>query len=90
MVGILWMSRLVAILRVRHPQKWEAMGCPTLVSNNSPNSSKALLDFISSTEADAMGDPELIKLCWKLKKLMFAYIAAFLGAIIVIPLVASR
>ncbi|KPK54328.1 MAG: hypothetical protein AMJ84_01480 [Acidithiobacillales bacterium SM23_46] len=55
-------SRLYKILATDHPQKYEAMGKPTLFWNNSPRSGWLLVKFIMTREYLALGNQRLVKL----------------------------
>jgi hypothetical protein len=57
--GVLNHSRVIRILRDRHPDTWKMLGAPTLIRNNSISNSRRLSAFLKAGEYKALGDPDL-------------------------------
>ncbi|HWX20571.1 MAG TPA: hypothetical protein VN578_11790 [Candidatus Binatia bacterium] len=74
---IVWffmVSALYRRLRQHHPEKFHAMGEPTLFFNNPPRASLILLRFLFKREDTALNDPSLSSL----SKTMLVFILCFL------------
>jgi len=85
----IWFSlitNLFRILRARHPEKYSAMGNPTLIMNNSLANNIATLRFIWRREDKALGDVGLSKLTGFMKVFLMVYTVIFLIVVILMPL----
>lgn len=51
--------RMFGILRTRHPEKYEAMGKPTLIMNNSISNNLSFIKFLFKREWRALDDGAL-------------------------------
>jgi hypothetical protein len=65
-------------LRERHSEHWEALGRPTLVTNNSPANSLATIRFIFRRGYAHWDDPQFIKLADFLRIFWIVY-GVFVG-----------
>lgn len=54
--------RMFKLLKARHPEKYSAMGKPSLITNNSISNSFAYNKFLFKREYLELNDPELAKL----------------------------
>ena len=61
-IGFTFTARLYKILKESHPEKYKAMGEPTLFLNNSPKTSIALMKFLFKREYIALNNPKLTTL----------------------------
>lgn len=66
-------TRLFRSLAARHPEKYESMGKPSLIMNNSPSSNIAFMKFLFRGEWRALGDPGLSSLSRLMVVLFVAY-----------------
>lgn len=66
-------------LEAAHPQKYEAMGRPSLFFRNSPAGVWAMLKFLVAREHRALGDSYLSKLSDGMLIFFLVYLAVFLG-----------
>jgi hypothetical protein len=71
--GIWLHSKVLSILRDRHVSKWRELGSPTLVKNNSPANSLAVLRFLWRREYAALSDRHLSRVCRTLSILYLVY-----------------
>jgi hypothetical protein len=55
-------TKLFQMLRINHPEKYKAMGEPTLIMNNSLRNNIAFMRFLFCREDRSLGDPKLSKL----------------------------
>jgi len=92
MLGVLFCAVLVwfflcyqlfRILETRHPAKYEAMGKPSLIMNNSISNNIRFLRFLFRREWQGLGDSGLESL----SKFMLGFFAAYL--VLFVLLVAS-
>ena len=78
-------------LERHHPQKYEAMGRPSLFLRNSISGGWATLKFLTTREHKALNDSYLSKLSDGMLVFFAIYLLLFLGVFFVIPtLVASN
>ncbi|WP_432454693.1 hypothetical protein ACRRS0_04260 [Agarivorans sp. QJM3NY_29] len=78
--------RLFKILETRHPEKYESMGKPSLIMNNSLSSNITFMKFIFKREWRELNDSGLATL-GKFMLVFFAiYIVGFLTLLFSVPL----
>ncbi len=65
------------ILKEKHPSKWQALGSPGLIWNNSPYKILAILKFISSGEYLKLHSKELDHKVAVVKKIRFVFSLIF-------------
>lgn len=66
-------------LAAAHPQKYEAMGRPSLFLHNSPSGVWAMLKFLVAREHRALGDSNLSKRSDGMLIFFLVYLVIFLG-----------
>jgi len=91
-LAIVWfreVSKLFAYLRENHPNEYEILGRPSIFLNNSPRNSIAFLHFITSNRSSGIQDSHLQKWCKLLSRLLYTYLAIFMG-LIVLSMVAAH
>lgn len=95
MFGILFCSvfvwfflcfRIFKILEIRHPAKYEAMGKPSLIMNNSFSNNIAFMKFLFKREWDALNDPGLASLSKFMMVFFIIYTLGFFTLFISVPL----
>jgi len=95
MFGVLFFSvfvwfflcyRLFKILETRHPEKYESMGKPSLIMNNSLSSNITFMKFLFKREWRELGDSVLAKLGKAMLVFFVIYLVGFLTMFISVPL----
>lgn len=95
MFGILFCSvfvwfflcfRIFKILELRHPSKYEEMGKPSLIMNNSLSNNIAFIKFLFKREWLALKDPGLASLSKFMMVFIVIYTLGFLTLFLSIPL----
>jgi len=95
MFGVLFFSvfvwfflcyRLFKILETRHPEKYESMGKPSLIINNSLSSNITFMKFLFKREWRELGDSVLAKLGKAMLVFFVIYLVGFLTMFISVPL----
>ena len=93
--GILFCSVLVwfylchkifGILRTRHPEKYEEMGKPTLIMNNSISNNLSFIKFLFKREWLELNDEGLSKLGNAMLVFFAVYTVGFLFMFVSVPL----
>ena len=79
--------QLLSILRDAHPVKWQELGSPTLVLNNSMKNSLAVLKFLRNREHLGMDDQRLTKISVALWYLGRIYLIFFTVVILLLVIV---
>ncbi len=78
--------RLFKILETRHPEKYEAMGKPSLIMNNNLSSNITFMKFLFKREWRELEDSALSTLGKSMLIFSFMYIAGFLALFISVSL----
>ena len=78
-------NRMFKILRKRHPEKYGAMGKPSLIMNNSLSSNISFMKFLFKREWRQLDDESLDSLGKGMLIFFGLYSALFLGLIISFP-----
>jgi hypothetical protein len=86
-VGMTLQYFLLRILRAKHPSTWEALGRPTLIANNSPANSIAVLRFIWRKDYSELDDAEFTRLADAVRLFMVLYFI-FFGCVLLASLYA--
>ena len=73
------LARILVLLRSRHQETWEELGCPTLLPHRDLVRSAALTRFYWSRRALALGDPELCRWVVTLRVLQLLFAAVLIG-----------
>ncbi len=84
-MAITWLvllRTLFARLERRHPEEFEEMGKPRVFWNNSAKNSWAMLGFLFRREHRGLGDPALSRLSDFMLALFVAYLALFVGMVL--------
>ena len=78
-------ANLLRILRTRHPEKYAALGSPTLIMNNSIANGRSMFRFLWKREDRSLGDLGLSKLVsfMRVFYVIFMVIFMFTFAVIV-------
>ena len=76
-LGLILQFSFLGRLRTRHPQAWEALGCPSLFLNNSIGNSVAVLRFIWTRDYRALGDEQFVRFADFLRMYYAAYAILF-------------
>ena len=79
LVWFVLLKLLVNRLEQAHPQKYAAMGRPSLFWRNSPSASLAVLNFLIVREHRALNDSYLSKLSNLMLILLVVYVVLFVG-----------
>ena len=74
------------ILRTRHPEKYEAMGSPSLIMNNSLSNNISFIKFLFKREWQDLNDAGLASLGKGMLAFFIIYSVLFLGLFISVPL----
>ena len=77
-VGIFYYQKMLSILKVNHIEKWNSLGSPTILKNNSINNQKLIMAFLNKKEYLSSNDPKLISLANFLRIYHKIYIAIFI------------
>jgi hypothetical protein len=87
MVGIwfLLIRDLFKILETRHPQKYEAMGRPTLFLRNNISNGLATMKFLLAREHLELKDARLSRLSDFMLAFLIAYLVIFLSVAFLVP-----
>ena len=89
MVGLLLVNRFFRSFREKHFQEWERLGMPSLVINNSPHSSLAVLNYLRRREYVALNDEEFTlqaSRLWAFIRIYFLVFLVAVGLLIAFPL----
>lgn len=95
MFGILFCSvfvwfflcyRLFKILETEHPEKYESMGKPSLIMNNSLSGNIAFMKFLFKREWRDLGNSSLTSLSKTMLVFFVIYMVGFLTLFISVPL----
>jgi len=78
--------KLFKILEIRHPEKYENMGRPSLIMNNSLASNITFMKFLFKQEWRALNDTGLAALCTTMLIFFGFYLVGFLALFLAIPL----
>jgi hypothetical protein len=70
---------MFGILRTRHPEKYEAMGRPTLIMNNSISNNLSFMRFLFRREWRALNDHRLAALGNSMLVFFVAYTVVFIA-----------
>lgn len=84
-IGLYLSHRVYKILENRHPEKYEAMGKPSLIMNNSISNNISFIKFLFKREWRELDDPALSKLSLFLLIFSLAYLIGLVCLIISIP-----
>jgi hypothetical protein len=84
--GFYLSHRLYKILETRHPEKYEAMGKPSLFMNNNISNNVLFVKCLFRLEWRELGDPGLAKLCMFLLVFSIVYLIGLVCVILSKPL----
>jgi hypothetical protein len=79
-------NRMFKILRTRHPEKYEAMGKPGLIMNNSLSNNISFMKFLFKREWQELNDAGLASLGKGMLIFCVIYLALFLGLLVGFPI----
>ena len=85
-LGLYLSHRLYRILETRHPEKYEAMGKPSLIMNNSISNNISFIKFLFKLEWKELNDPGLSKLSGFLLVFSVVYLIGLVCVILAVPL----
>ncbi len=85
-IGFFLIHRVYKILKNRHPEKYEAMGSPGLIMNNSISNNISFMKFIFKLEWKDLGDPSLSNLSGFLLVYFVVYSVGLLCLFFAVPL----
>lgn len=71
--------RMFKALRTRHPEKYESMGRPSLIMNNSLSNNISFMKFLFKREWQDLNDSSLASLGKGMLAFFTIYLALFLG-----------
>lgn len=71
-------NRLFKILETRHPEKYESMGKPGLIVNNTPSATLTFMKFLFKREWRDLNDPGLAALGKFMLVFFLIYLIGFL------------
>ncbi len=69
--------RFLSILKERYSEKWNELGRPTLIKNNSIKNNIAVLKFLKNRDYLTMGDKQLTNIAILLWTFAYIYIVVF-------------
>lgn len=75
-------NRMFKILRIRHPEKYEAMGKPSLIMNNSISNNLSFMKFLFKREWQELNDQSLATLGNGMLIFFVTYTILFFGLFI--------
>ncbi len=78
--------QLFKILETRHPEKYESMGKPSLIMNNSLSSNITFMKFLFKSEWRELNDNGLALLSKSMLVFFCAYMVGFLTLFFSVPL----
>lgn len=78
--------RLFKILETRHPEKYESMGKPSLIMNNSISSNITFMKFLFKREWKELDDTGLELLGRSMLVFIAVYLVGFLALLFAVPL----
>ncbi len=78
--------KMFGILRIRHPKKYEAMGKPSLIMNNSISNNLLFMKFLFKREWQELNDNGLATLGKSMLVFFAFYIILFFSLFISVPL----
>jgi len=71
-------------LRTRHPETFEQLGQPSLLTNNGVSQQSRIWKFVWRSEFKALDDPKLSTTCRILKWVFVVYVILFLFLVLLI------
>lgn len=83
-IGLFLVSRFFQSLRERHVEEWHRLGSPSLVTNNSPQSSLKFLNYLRKREYLGLNDEEIAAQGRRLWIFLQLYCVAFLIALVLV------
>jgi hypothetical protein len=78
--------RLFKSLQTRHPEKYEAMGRPSLIINNSLSNNISFMKFLFKREYLDLNDPGISKLAQFMLIYLLVYLIGFMFLFLSVPL----
>ncbi len=78
--------RLFKILETRHPEKYESMGKPSLIMNNSLSTNITFMKFLFKREWRDIDDQGLTSLSKSMLAFFAVYLVGFLALFLLMPL----
>ncbi len=78
--------RLFKILETRHPEKYDSMGKPSLIMNNSLSTNITFMKFLIKREWQGLNDSGLALLSKSMLVFFVIYMLGFLSMFFAIPL----
>jgi hypothetical protein len=85
-IGLYLSHRLYRILETRHPEKYEAMGKPSLITNNNISNNISFVKFLFKLEWREFDDLGLSKLSKFLLVFSVVYLVGLICVILAVPL----
>jgi hypothetical protein len=79
-------NKMFKTLALRHPEKYEAMGKPSLIMNNSLSNNVSFIKFLFKREWRDLNDPSVTSLGKIMCVFIMLYLALFLVVFISVPL----
>jgi hypothetical protein len=81
--------RLFKLLETRHPEKYNAMGRPSLIMNNSLSNNISFMKFLFKQEYRELNDHSIQKLGQVMRAFSLVYMSGFLFLVIAFLLLAT-
>ena len=78
--------RMFNILKTRHPEKYEAMGKPSLIMNNSISNNISFMKFLFKREWRGLGDNGMATLGKSMLVFFALYVIIFFSLFLAVPL----
>ncbi len=78
--------RLFKLLETRHPKKYDAMGRPSLIMNNSISNNILFAKFLFKQEYRELNDPLIVKLGEFMRRFLVVFLVVFLFLVLGFPL----
>lgn len=72
--GFIWDTLFFKHLKKEHSEKWNELGRPTIILNNSIKNNISMSFFIKNREYEKLNDPELTRLGNKVRRQMMLYL----------------
>ena len=70
--------RLFRLLETRHPDKYNAMGRPSLIMNNSISNNILFMKFLFKREYSELNDPSVSRLGQLMRAFFFVFLVVFM------------
>ena len=88
-VVLIWLflvAKLFNLIEQNHPEKYQDMGEPHLLKNNTLSTNVAFMRYLFKKEWTLLGDPELTSLSTTMRRIFVTTLIVFLPAMVILPI----